>query len=59
VSARNAFNHVNLAPPSGILTSPFFGQSTALAGGGGAGFGGGNAAAAGNRKVEIQARFQF
>ena len=31
VSARNAFNHVNLAPPSGILTSPFFGESTALA----------------------------
>jgi hypothetical protein len=66
VSARNAFNHVNLAPPSGILTSPFFGQSTALAGsgggngggGGGGGFGGGNGAA-GNRKVEIQLRFQF
>ncbi len=57
-SARNAFNHVNDATPSGILTSSFFGQSTALASGGGAGFGGGNSAA-GNRKVEIQLRFQF
>jgi hypothetical protein len=59
VSARNALNHVNLAAPAGNLTSPFFGTSTALAGsGGGAGFGGGNSAA-GNRKVEIQLRFQF
>ncbi len=57
-SARNAFNHVNLAPPSGILTGSFFGQSTALAGGGGGGFGGGNSAA-GNRKIEFQVRFQF
>jgi hypothetical protein len=56
--ARNALNNVNLAPPSGILISPFFGQSTALATGGGAGFGGNNGAA-GNRKVEIQLRFQF
>ena len=29
-SARNAFNHVNLAPPNGTLTSPFFGESTAI-----------------------------
>jgi len=57
-SARNAFNHENLAIPSGILSSPFFGVSTALNNGGGAGFGGNNGAA-GNRKVEIQLRFQF
>jgi hypothetical protein len=57
VQARNAFNHVNLAAPSGNLTSTFFGQSTAL-GGGGNNFNGGNGAA-GNRKIEIQLRFQF
>jgi hypothetical protein len=58
LSARNALNHTNDATPSGSLISPFFGQSTAIATGGGAGFGGGNSAA-GNRKVEIQLRFQF
>jgi hypothetical protein len=58
VSARNAFNHVNFANPSGVLGTPFFGQSTALNNGGGAGFGGNNGAA-GNRKVEVQLRFQF
>ena len=60
-SARNAFNHVNLAPPNGLVTSPFFGESTAIStggGGGGGGFGGGNGAA-GNRKVELQLRFSF
>ena len=58
VTARNAFNHVNYASPIGVLGSPFFGESTALNNGGGAGFGGNNGAA-GNRKVEIQLRFQF
>jgi hypothetical protein len=65
--ARNAFNHANLGQPNGNLTSPFFGQSTSLAGGfgnfqgggGGQGGGQGGAGAAGNRKVEIQVRFQF
>jgi len=41
----------------GSLVSPFFGQSTSLAQGFGP-FGGGNGAA-GNRKIELQARFQF
>jgi len=58
LTARNAFNHVNYAAPIGVLGSPFFGESTALNNGGGAGFGGNNGAA-GNRKVEIQLRFQF
>jgi hypothetical protein len=58
LNARNAFNHENLGLPTGNLASRFFGESTILAGGGGAGFGGGNGAA-GNRKIEIQARFQF
>jgi hypothetical protein len=32
VNARNIFNIVNLSPPQGVLTSPFFGESTSLAG---------------------------
>jgi hypothetical protein len=87
IQARNAFNHANLGLPTGVLTSPFFGQSTTLAsgngqGGGGGGGGGGGAggpgggggpggantpgalinaggSAAGNRRVELQLRFQF
>lgn len=33
ISARNAINRVNLAPPVGTLSSPLFAQSIALAGG--------------------------
>ncbi len=58
LTARNAFNHVNYAPPNGVLGTNFFGESTSLNNGGGAGFGGNNGAA-GNRKVEIQLRLQF
>jgi hypothetical protein len=50
ISARNAFNHVNLFPPVGVLSSPLFGEST--------GINNGNSAA-GNRKIEMQLRFQF
>jgi hypothetical protein len=65
VSARNAFNHVNYGAPVGSLNSPFFGQSLSSGGGGGmggpggggGGFGGGSSS--GNRKVELQLRFQF
>lgn len=66
VSACNAFNHVNYGPPNGVLTAPFFGESTTLStgnlpgggGGGGTAFGG-VGSAAGNRRIEIQLRFQF
>ena len=58
VNARNVFNIVNLATPSGVLTSPFFGQSTSLAGGMGGPFGGGGNAA-GNRRIELQLRLSF
>jgi hypothetical protein len=62
---QNLFNHVNLAPPIGNLSSPFFGQSLALNGGfGGFGPGGGGGGAtggngAGNRRVTAQVRFNF
>jgi hypothetical protein len=74
ISARNALNHVNYGSPVGTLNSPFFGESLSSAGGGGTGggpggpgggggggpFGGfGGGGAAGNRKVELQLRFQF
>jgi hypothetical protein len=55
ISARNLINHVNPAPPDGNLTSSLFGQSTSTAGG----FGPFASGAAGNRKVELQMRFQF
>jgi type 1 fimbria pilin len=58
VNARNFINHVNLAAPSGNLTSPFFGESTSLATGGGAGFGGGGSAA-GVRRIEFSLRLSF
>ena len=59
ISARNAINHVNLAAPTGNLTSPFFGQSTNIAGGGGGGPFGGGGSAAGNRRIESTLRLSF
>jgi hypothetical protein len=32
VEAENAINHVNLAPPIGVLGSPLFGRSNGLSG---------------------------
>jgi hypothetical protein len=58
VNARNFINHVNLGNPTGLVTSPFFGQSTNLGGGGGGGFGGGGSAA-GVRRIEFNLRFSF
>jgi hypothetical protein len=58
VNARNFINHVNLGPPTGLITSPFFGESTALAGGGGGGFGGGGSAS-GVRRIEFSLRLSF
>lgn len=52
IMARNVLNHLNLAPPVGVITSPFFGESTAMAGG----YGASNAV---DRRVELQARFSF
>jgi hypothetical protein len=52
--ATNLFNHENLGPPNGTLTSQFFGQSQSLASGGFFG-----APTAGNRSVFLQAVFNF
>ena len=63
VSANNLLNHTNPSSPVGSLSSPFFGQSLALAGGfggggGGGGFGGGGSTAM-NRRIDVQIRFSF
>ena len=50
--ARNIFNNVNLAQPVGVLESPLFGQSNALAGG----F---FSSAAANRSIDLQMSFSF
>jgi len=52
VNARNVLNRVNAAPPIGVLSSPNFGQSIALAGGA-------FSSPAANRKIELQALFSF
>ena len=64
INFQNLFNNVNLAPPQGNLSSPFFGQSLGLTGGfgvfgGGGGGGGGGGAGAGNRRISAQVRFNF
>ncbi len=52
VNARNVLNKVNDAVPIGVLSSPNFGQSIALAGGP-------YSSAGANRKIELQAMFSF
>ena len=52
VSARNILNRVNLAPPVGTLTSPFFAQSIALAGGP-------YSSAGAVRRIDLQMLFSF
>ena len=60
VNIQNLFNHTNLGTPIGNLSSPLFGQSTTTGGGfGGGAQGGGGNQAAGNRRIELQARFSF
>jgi hypothetical protein len=54
ISARNALNHPNYAPPTGDLSSPYFGQSLNLAG-----FGPFGSPTTYNRKVDVQLRFMF
>jgi Carboxypeptidase regulatory-like domain len=50
--ARNVFNSVNLAQPVGVLESPLFGKSNALAGG----F---FSSPAANRSIDLQMSFNF
>jgi hypothetical protein len=52
ISARNLLNSFNPGPPVGNLSSPFFGESIALAGGP-------FSSASANRRVDLQVRFSF
>jgi hypothetical protein len=54
VNARNLFNHVNYAPPVGIIGSPFFLQETNISGGFAA-----EQTPTDNRRIDLQLRFQF
>ena len=56
VNFQNLLNKVNLANPTGSLSSPSFGESLSLQRFGG--FGGGGSGA-GNRRVSAQVRFSF
>jgi hypothetical protein len=51
IASQNVINHVNLAPPVGVLDSPLFGESTALA----SNFGNGSA----NRTINADLSFRF
>jgi hypothetical protein len=53
-SARNILNHANYAPPSGDLSSPFFGEYRSLAG-----FGPFGSNSTYNRKIDLQLRLTF
>ena len=55
-NVQNLLNHTNLGTPIGNLSSPLFGQSNTTSGGFGAG---GINQSAGNRRIELQARFTF
>jgi len=60
LNVQNILNHANFGPPVGVLTSPNFGHSTALAGGGFGGFGGfGGNNTGPQRKIYLNARFTF
>jgi hypothetical protein len=58
VQITNLFNRANLGVPVGSLSSPSFGQSVSTGGAFGF-FGGGGGSNAGNRRVELQARFSW
>ena len=52
IMARNLLNSVNPGPPVGSLSSPFFGQSIAIAGGP-------FSSSVANRRVDLQVMFSF
>ncbi len=52
VGVRNVFNNVNLANPSGVLSSPLFNVSNSLQGGP-------FSSSSANRRIDLQATFSF
>jgi len=54
INARNALNHENLSTPVGVVTSPYFLQSTGIAGGFGP-----ETVASNQRRIDLQLRLSF
>lgn len=54
IMARNALNHENLSAPIGVVTSPYFLESTTIAGGFGP-----QTVASNQRRIDLQLRFAF
>ena len=54
INARNILNHANLNTPNGVLTSPYFLESTNITGGYGA-----ESTSSDQRRLDIQLRFMF
>jgi hypothetical protein len=54
INARDILNHENLSTPVGVMTSPYFAQSTGIAGGFAA-----ETTSAEQRRIELQLRFAF
>jgi hypothetical protein len=52
--ARDALNHENLGTPVGVITSPYFLQSTSIAGGFGP-----ETVSSNQRRIDLQLRFTF
>lgn len=54
IMARNALNHENLGTPVGVVTSPYFLESTSIAGGFGP-----EGVSSTQRRIDLQLRFTF
>ena len=54
LNARNVINHENLQTPVGVMTSPYFMESTAISGGYGA-----ESTSSNQRRIDLQLRFAF
>jgi hypothetical protein len=54
IMARNILNHANLSTPVGVVTSPFFLESTGITGGFGP-----QSVASNQRRLDLQIRFSF
>lgn len=54
IMARNVLNHENLSAPVGVLTSPYFLESTGITGGFGP-----ESVASNQRRIDLQLRFAF
>jgi hypothetical protein len=54
IMARNVLNHENLSAPVGVMTSPYFLESTGITGGFGP-----ESVASNQRRIDLQLRFSF